>query len=154
MDVLINGVTRHCDYPANAHAIFALRNELDLKGVRMGCSEGNCGSCMVLIDGVPTTTCDLPFWALEGKRITTPEGVGSVEQPHPVQAAILAEKPGQCGFCLSGILMSAVALVDSGQRLNESDVRAALDKHLCRCGSQPRIIRAVMAALEQKAGSV
>jgi nicotinate dehydrogenase subunit A len=154
MDVLINGVTRHCDYPANAHAIFALRNELDLKGVRMGCSEGNCGSCMVLIDGVPTTTCDLPFWALEGKRITTPEGVGSVEQPHPVQAAILAEQPGQCGFCLSGILMSAVALVDSGQRLTESDVRAALDKHLCRCGSQPRIIRAVMAALEQKAGSV
>jgi nicotinate dehydrogenase subunit A len=96
----------------------------------------------------------LPFWALEGKRITTPEGVGSVEQPHPVQAAILAEQPGQCGFCLSGILMSAVALVDSGQRLTESDVRAALDKHLCRCGSQPRIIRAVMAALEQKAGSV
>jgi nicotinate dehydrogenase subunit A len=154
MELLINGVKRHCDFPANAHAVFALRNELDLKGVRMGCGEGHCGSCTVLVDGVPTTTCDLPFWALEGKHITTPEGVGTVENPHPVQAAVLAEQPGQCGFCLSGILMSSVALVDSGKRVTKDDVRAALDKHLCRCGSQPRIIKAVMAALEQKAQTV
>jgi nicotinate dehydrogenase subunit A len=154
MELLINGVKRHCDFPANAHAVFALRNELDLKGVRMGCGEGHCGSCTVLVDGVPTTTCDLPFWALEGKHITTPEGVGTVAHPHPVQAAVLAEQPGQCGFCLSGILMSSVALVDSGKRVTEDDVRAALDKHLCRCGSQPRIIKAVMAALEQKAQTV
>ena len=147
MELMINGVQRSCDFPANAFAVYALRNDLDLKGVRMGCGGGHCGACMVLVDGVPTTSCDLPFWALEGKKITTPEGVGTIEQPHPVQAAVLAEQPGQCGFCLSGILMSSVALVDSGKRVTESDVRAALDKHLCRCGSQPRIIKAVMAAL-------
>lgn len=149
MELTINGAHRSCDYAPNANAIFALRNDLGLKGVRMGCGQGQCGSCTVLVDGVPTTSCNLPFWALEGKRVTTPEGVGSPAQPHPVQAAILAEQPGQCGFCLSGILMSAVALVDSGKSLTESDVRAALDRHLCRCGSQPRIIKAVMAALEK-----
>jgi nicotinate dehydrogenase subunit A len=115
----------------------------------MGCGEGHCGACTVLVDGVPTTSCDLPFGALEGKHVTTPEGVGTPQHPHPVQAAICAEQPGQCGFCLSGILMRSVALVDRGQHVTESDVRAALDKHLCRCGSQPRIIKAVMAALEK-----
>lgn len=149
MELLINSKQRSCDFAPNAPAIYALRNDLDLKGVRMGCGEGHCGSCTVLLDGVPTTSCDLPFWALEGKAVTTPEGVGTPEQPHPVQAAVLAEQPGQCGFCLSGILMSAVALVDSGQRVSEDQVRAALDRHLCRCGSQPRIIKAVMAALDK-----
>jgi nicotinate dehydrogenase subunit A len=149
MNLTINGVQRTCEFPPNAHAVFALRNDLDLKGVRMGCGEGHCGACTVLVDGVPTTSCDLPFWALEGRKITTPEGVGTPEQPHPMQAAIMAEQPGQCGFCLSGILMSSVALVDSGKRITESDVRLALDRHLCRCGSQPRIIKAVMAALEK-----
>ena len=149
MELMINGVKRVCDFPANAFAIFALRNDLDLKGVRMGCGDGHCGACTVLVDGVPTTSCNLPFGVLEGKQITTPEGVGTRQHPHPVQAAVLAEQPGQCGFCLSGILMSSVALVDSGRRVSEIEVRAALDKHLCRCGSQPRIIKAVMAALEK-----
>jgi nicotinate dehydrogenase subunit A len=149
MELIINGIKRSCDFPANAFAIFALRNDLDLKGVRMGCGDGHCGSCTILIDGVPTTSCNLPFEALEGKKITTPEGIGTIEHPHPVQAAVLAEQPGQCGFCLSGILMSAVALVDSGKPFTESEVCLALDKHLCRCGSQPRIIKAVMAALEK-----
>jgi len=149
MELTINGIRRSCDYPTNAFAIFALRNDLDLKGVRMGCGDGHCGACTILVDGVPTTSCDLPFGALEGKLVTTPEGVGTVAHPHPVQEAVLAEQPGQCGFCLSGILMRSVALVDSEIHLTESDVRAALDKHLCRCGSQPRLIKAVMAALEK-----
>ncbi len=149
MKLTINGTPRSCDYPTHALAVFALRNDLDLKGVRMGCGDGHCGACTILVDGVPTTSCDLPFGALEGKQVTTPEGVGTVAHPHPVQAAVLAEQPGQCGFCLSGILMRSVALVDSGKHLTETDVRAALDKHLCRCGSQPRIIKAVMAALKE-----
>jgi len=149
MKLTINGTPRSCDYPDNAFAVYALRNDLDLKGVRMGCGDGHCGACTILVDGVPTTSCDLPFGALEGKHVVTPEGVGTVTHPHPIQAAVLAEQPGQCGFCLSGILMRSVALVDSGKHLTETDVRAALDKHLCRCGSQPRIIKAVMAALEK-----
>ena len=147
MELMINGLKRSCDYPANSNAIYALRNDLNLKGVRMGCGDGHCGACTILVDGVATTSCNLPFWALEGKTVTTPEGVGTVDKPHPVQAAVLQEQPGQCGFCLSGILMSSVALVDSGKPCTEDDVKAALDKHLCRCGSQPRIIQAVMAAL-------
>jgi len=149
MDLMINGIARSCEYPVNANAIYALRNDLDLKGVRMGCGDGHCGACTILVDGIATTSCDLPFGALEGKHVTTPEGVGTVECPHPVQAAILAEQPGQCGFCLSGILMRSVALVDSGKAVTEHDVRTALDRHLCRCGSQPRVIKAVMAALEK-----
>ena len=84
MELMINGVKRSCDFPANAFAIYALRNDLDLKGVRMGCGDGHCGACTVLVDGVPTTSCNLPFGALEGKQITTPEGVGTPDQPHPV----------------------------------------------------------------------
>jgi nicotinate dehydrogenase subunit A len=103
----------------------------------------------VLVDNIPVTTCNLPFEALQGKQVTTPEGVGSNEHPHPVQAALMAEQPGQCGFCLSGILMTAVGLVDAGQPLTEDQVCSALDKHLCRCGSHPRIIRAVMKALQE-----
>jgi nicotinate dehydrogenase subunit A len=149
MELMINEAQVTCHFPANAFAIFALRNDLGLKGVRMGCGDGHCGACTILVDGVPTTSCNLPFAALEGKKITTPEGVGTLEHPHPVQAAVWAEQPGQCGFCLSGILMRSVALVDSGKSFTESEVRAALDHHLCRCGSQPRIIKAVMAALEK-----
>lgn len=153
MELLINGVSRQCDFPANRPAIYALRNELDLKAVRMGCGEGHCGSCTVLVDNLPVTTCNLPFEALQGKRVTTPEGVGSIEQPHPVQAALMTEQPGQCGFCLSGILMTAVGLVDAGQPLTQEQVCSALDKHLCRCGSHPRIIRAVMSALQAGQGA-
>ena len=149
MELLINGISRHCDFPANRPAIYALRNELNLKAVRMGCGEGHCGACTVLVDNVPVTTCNLPLEALQGKQVTTPEGVGSIEQPHPVQTALMAEQPGQCGFCLSGILMTAVGLVDAGQALTEAQVCSALDKHLCRCGSHPRIIRAVMKALHE-----
>ncbi len=129
-------------------AVFVLRNDLGLAGVRLGCGEGHCGACTVLVDGVPTTTCDLPLRALEGCTVRTPEGVGSHERPHPVQTALLQAQAGQCGFCLSGILMTAVALVERQEAPSEPEVRAALDRHLCRCGTQHRIIKAVMKALE------
>ena len=115
----------------------------------MGCGEGHCGVCTVLVDGRPTTTCDLPLWALEGKTVVTPEGVGSPGHPHPVQAALLDEQAGQCGFCLSGILMTAVALVDRDRATSEQEVRAALDRHLCRCGTHHRIVKAVMKAIHK-----
>lgn len=128
-------------------AVYALRNDLGLAGVRMGCGEGHCGACTVLVDGRPTTTCDLALGALEGCAVRTPEGVGSPEHPHPVQTAFLQEQAGQCGFCLSGIMMTAVALVEREQPPAEPEVRAALDRHLCRCGTQHRIIKAVMKAI-------
>jgi nicotinate dehydrogenase subunit A len=147
VEIEVNGCTRRCEAPAHGMAVFALRNELGLAGVRLGCGEGHCGACTVLVDGQPATTCDLPVWALEGKQVRTPEGVGTPEQPHPVQAALLEAQAGQCGYCLSGILMTAVALTERERPCTEQEVRTALDKHLCRCGSQHRILQAVMQAI-------
>lgn len=147
MEIHVNGSLRRCDAPAGSMAVYVLRNDLGLAGVRLGCGEGHCGACTVLVDGRPTTTCDTPLWALEGKQVLTPEGVGSADKPHAVQAALLAQQAGQCGFCLSGILMTAVALVQREAAATEQEVRSALDKHLCRCGSQHRILQAVMAAI-------
>jgi len=147
VEVTINGVVRSCDAPANSMAVYVLRNDLGLAGVRLGCGEGHCGACTVLVDGRPTTTCDLPLGALQGRTVRTPEGVGSRQQPHAVQTAFLQEQAGQCGFCLSGIMMTAVALVEREQAPAEPEVRAALDRHLCRCGTQHRIVKAVMRAI-------
>lgn len=147
MDIAINGVVRSCDAQAGSMAVHILRNDFGLVGVRLGCGEGHCGACMVLVDGVPTTTCDLPVASLEGRTVRTAEGVGSREQPHPVQTAFLQEQAGQCGFCLSGIIMTAVSLVERAKAPSEQEVREALDRHLCRCGTQHRIIKAVMKAV-------
>lgn len=144
MEVEINGSMRHFDAPENSKAIFILRNDLGLLGVKMGCGEGQCGACVVLVDGVPTTTCDLPVWALKDKVVTTVEGIGSLESPHPVQTEFLEEQAGQCGYCLGGILMTAVALYERDPSPTEVEVRGALDRHLCRCGTHSRIVNAVM----------
>lgn len=149
MEIHVNGSLRRCDAPAGSMAVYVLRNDLGLAGVRLGCGEGHCGACTVLVDGRPTTSCDTPLWALQGKAVLTPEAVGSPEQPHGVQAALLEAQAGQCGFCLSGILMTAVALVQREAAATEQEVRSALDKHLCRCGSQRRILQAVMKAIDR-----
>lgn len=127
-----------------------LRDELGLSGPKFGCGQGECGACMVLVDGQPQTACNLPLWALEGKRITTVEGLGSLEQPHPLQAAFVAERAGQCGYCVAGILTSAAALLQRCPAPSRSDVAQALDKHLCRCGAHNRMIRAVQRAAAER----
>ena len=146
LEISVNGSIRHCDAPSSSPALYVLRNDLGLTGVRVGCGEGHCGACTVLVDGRPATTCDMQVAALEGKQVTTPEGIGAEGQLHPVQVALLEHQAGQCGYCLSGILMTAVALVDREQTPSEQEVCVALDKHLCRCGSHHRILQAVLAA--------
>jgi len=131
-------------------AIYVLRNDLGMKDVRMGCGEGHCGACVVLADGRPCTTCDITIEDLQGKRIRTVAGFGGAVTPHPVQSAFLAEQAGQCGYCLSGILASAVALYERAVSPSEDEIRAALDRHLCRCGTHHRILTAVRAALKRK----
>ena len=153
MDITINGTPRRCDVPDSTMAMHVLRNDLGLVGIRVGCGEGHCGACTVLVDGKPTTTCDLPVWALEGKTVRTPEGLGTPEAPHPVQTAFLKLQAGQCGYCLSGIMMTAASLVERDDAVSEADVRAALDRHLCRCGSHHRIVCAVMAAIREVHGA-
>lgn len=143
----INGDPREVDVAPNTKAIFVLRNDLAQTDVRLGCGEGFCGACVVLVDGQPITTCDMAVEALEGKQIRTAQGFGDSDNPHPVQAALIKHQAGQCGYCLSGIIASSVALYEHAEVPTESEIRAALDRHLCRCGTQYRILNAVREAV-------
>ena len=123
-----------------------LRNHLGLVGTKFGCGAEQCGSCMVLVDGRPEKSCGKPLAAVSGKRIVTVEGLGTAERPHPLQQAFLDEQAGQCGYCLAGILISAKALLDRNPSPSRAEIAAALDDNICRCGSHPRILRAVARA--------
>ncbi len=123
-----------------------LRNQLDLKGARYGCGLEQCGSCMVLLDGEPIYACSREVGTVGGRSVTTIEGLGTVAQPHPLQQAFLDEQAGQCGYCLSGIVISAKALLDRNPTPTRADIATALDKNLCRCGAHPQILRAVEKA--------
>jgi nicotinate dehydrogenase subunit A len=126
--------------------LYVLRNTLELKGSRFGCGLEQCGACMVLVDDEPAFACTRPISTLVGRRVTTVEGLTSGEGEHPLQQAFAAEQAGQCGYCLTGILMSASALLKRNPNPSRSEIMAALDPHLCRCGVQNRIIRAVQRA--------
>lgn len=123
-----------------------LRNGLGLMGTRFGCGLEQCGCCMVLIDGQPEKCCAKPVWSVAGKSVTTIEGLGTPEHPHPLQLAFLAEQAGQCGYCLSGIIVTAKALIDKNPAPTRAEIAAALDGNICRCGSHNRIMRAVEKA--------
>lgn len=130
--------------------IYVLRNDLELLGTRFGCGTGQCGACMVLIDGHPTPSCDTPLWAVEGKTIVTVEGLGqSVGESHPLQEAFLTEQAAQCGYCISGILVNAAALLARDPHPTEEAVRSQLDRNLCRCGVHNRVVRAVLRTADQ-----
>lgn len=146
MKLEVNGASRSVEAHPDTPLLYALRNELGLTGSRFGCGCGQCGACFVLVDGKPIASCDLPLWSVEGKKITTIEGLGG---RHPVQKALVAEQAAQCGYCMSGIVMSAVALLSQKRSFSESEVRAALDKNLCRCGSHNRVVRAVLRAANE-----
>ncbi|HEY1932937.1 MAG TPA: (2Fe-2S)-binding protein [Acetobacteraceae bacterium] len=146
IEVNVNGKTVSVAAAETTPLLFVLRNELDLKGARYGCGLEQCGSCMVLVDGEPVYACSREVGTVAGRRVTTIEGVGSTAQPHPLQTAFLDEQAGQCGYCLSGIIMSAKALLDRNPSPSRADIIEALDKHLCRCGAHPRILRAVEKA--------
>ncbi len=126
--------------------LYVLRNDLGLTGTKVGCGKGECGACTVLLDGEPVRACQIPVQAAAGKAITTIEGLGTPEAPHPVQAAFIAEQASQCGYCSSGMVVEAAALLARDQRPGLDDVKQALAGHLCRCGSHRRILRAVLRA--------
>ncbi|MCE2783152.1 (2Fe-2S)-binding protein [Limnohabitans sp.] len=134
--------------PDKTPLLSLLRNELGLSGPKLGCGEGECGACMVLVDGRPQTSCNLPLWAVKGHAVTTLEGLGKPGQPHALQQAFVEENAGQCGYCLSGILVSASALLQHTAEPTRAQICQALDKHLCRCGAHERIIRAVQRAAQ------
>lgn len=129
-----------------------LRNQLGLMGTRYGCGLEQCGSCVVLLDGEPVHACSREVGTAAGGRVMTIEGLGAPASPHPLQQAFLDEQAGQCGYCLSGIIMSAKALLDRNPSPSRGEIARALDKHLCRCGAQPRILRAVEKAAAMMQG--
>ncbi len=148
----VNGVERESAAGAGTPLIHILRNDLGLKGTRFGCGAEQCNACLVLLEGRAVTACTLPLAAVEGKAITTVEGLGDEAHPHPLQRALLDEQAAQCGYCLSGILVKAVELLERDPGVDEAGVRAALDGNLCRCGAHNRIVRAVLrAAVEMRA---
>ena len=129
--------------------LYVLRNDLKLKGARFGCGMGQCGACTVLVDGKPVQSCDFPLSAAVGKAIITVEGLAPEGELHPLQAAFIAEQAAQCGYCVTGIIMTAKALLDTNPRPTEADIRAALKGNLCRCGTHHRILRAIRRAAEE-----
>jgi nicotinate dehydrogenase subunit A len=143
---LINGREHSLEADGGAPVLDVLRNTLGLKGTRFGCGTEQCGACFVIVDGRAVASCTLPLSAIDGKSITTIEGLGRPDAPHALQQAFIAEQAAQCGYCTSGMLMSAAALLESSPRPTEAQVRQALDRNLCRCGSYNRIVRAVLAA--------
>ena len=132
--------------------LYVLRNDLGLTGTRFGCGLAQCGACTVLVDGRAVRSCATAVSAVQGKRVTTIEGVGSPERPDPLQVAFIEEQAAQCGYCTAGMIVSARALLAQNPRPNESQVRQALAGNLCRCGSQVRVIRAVLRAASMRAG--
>jgi nicotinate dehydrogenase subunit A len=147
----VNGVEQTIEADAATSLLAALRGNLGLTGTRFGCGAGQCGACFVLIEDRAVASCDMPLWAAAGKDVTTVEGLGTPERPHPLQSAFIAEQAMQCGYCVSGILISAAALLARNPDPSEAEVRAVLDRNLCRCGAHNRMVRAVLRAA--KAGA-
>ena len=139
----VNGQPRTTEADASTPLLDVLRNHFDLKGSRYGCGLEQCGSCMVLIDGEAAYSCARELGSVAGSSVTTIEGLGG---NHPLQVAFMEEQAGQCGYCLSGILMTAKALLDRNPSPTRAEIVATLDKHLCRCGAHPRILRAIEKA--------
>jgi nicotinate dehydrogenase subunit A len=134
------------DGDPQAMLLAVLRDELALSGPKFGCGQGECGACMVLVDGQPQTACNLPVWAVVGKQVVTLEGLGTPDCPHPVQTAFIAERAAQCGYCVAGIVTSAAALLARDPSPSHVAIVQALEPHLCRCGAHGRMIRAVQRA--------
>ena len=142
----LNGRPVTAEVKPHHNAVEMLQTQFALFGARESCGQGLCGCCTVLVDGRAVASCNMPLWAVDGKTVTTIEGLGQPEAPHPLQQAFIAEQAAQCGYCTSGMLISAAALLEHTPRPTEIEVRQALDRNLCRCGSYNRAVRAVLRA--------
>lgn len=148
LSITVNGQAHRVLATADTPLLYVLRNELGLNGPLFGCGLEQCGACMVLRGAEATTSCMLPVGEVAGARITTLEGLGTPEEPHPVQRAFLEEQAGQCAYCANGMMISAAALLWRTPHPTDEQIRAALEGNLCRCGTHPRILRAVRRAAQ------
>ncbi|MDB5954647.1 (2Fe-2S)-binding protein [Ramlibacter sp.] len=147
----VNGASRTLDADPQMPLLYALRNDLDLRGPRFGCGKGQCGACSVLLDGHVVRSCSVPMAAVADRSITTLEGLGSSAKPSVVQQAFIDEQAAQCGYCANGMVVAATALLKSNPHPSEDQIRTALAGNLCRCGTHTRIVRAVQRAASQQA---
>jgi nicotinate dehydrogenase subunit A len=148
-DFRVNGFARSAESPDPDKPLLYVLREFGLTATKFGCGLGQCGACTVLIDGKAERSCQVTIANVRGRTVTTLEGLGSLSAPHPIQAAFIKEQVPQCGYCTSGMIMSAAALLREKPKPTENDVRTALDGNLCRCGTQVRVLRAVMLASGQ-----
>ena len=153
VNLTINGQRSSVEADDTTPLVYVLREELGLKGTRLGCGQSQCGACHVMLEGVSVPACDTPLWAAENKALVTIEGLGQADALHALQQAFIDEQAAQCGYCVSGILVSAAALLAKCPQPNEAQVRKALDPHLCRCGAHNRMVRAVLKAAAVGAGA-
>jgi nicotinate dehydrogenase subunit A len=149
--IQVNGRRHDIAAEPETPLLYVLRNDLKLKGARFGCGIGQCGACTVLVDGRPVQSCDFPLSAAAGKSVTTVEGLGADGKLHALQQAFVDEQAAQCGYCITGIVMTAKALLDTNPRPADADSRAALKGNLCRCGTHQRILNAIKRAAREAA---
>jgi nicotinate dehydrogenase subunit A len=147
----LNGVETTVEADPDRSLLELLRGQLGMTGPHFGCGANECGACNVMIGDRAVASCDTPLWSVADKDVTTVEGLGSEAKPHPLQRAFIAEQALQCGYCVPGILMSATALLMRNRNPSSDDVKAALDRNLCRCGSHNRMVRAVLRAAAEMA---
>jgi nicotinate dehydrogenase subunit A len=145
----LNGVETEVDADPDSSLLATLRGRLRMTGTHFGCGANECGACNVIVGDRAVAACDMPLWSVANKDIITIEGLGTEENPHPLQRAFIAEQAMQCGYCVSGILMSAAALLMRNPKPTAEDVKAALDRNLCRCGAHNRMVRAVLRAASE-----
>ncbi len=145
----VNGREQEVVAEPDTPLLYILRNDLGLKGTRFGCGAGQCGACTVLFDGNAVQSCDTPVWSAVGHEVTTIEGLGSAERPHPLQRAFIDEQAAQCGYCIDGVIMSAAALLAKNPQPTKQEIAAALERNLCRCGTHVRVLRAIERAAKE-----
>ena len=148
----VNGRTRDVDADPATPLLYVLREDLGLVGAKFGCGLGQCGACTVLLDDVPVFSCITPLAAVAGRRVRTIEGLGTPDNPGPLQRAFIAEQAAQCGYCIPGMVMRAQALLERNPAASEAEIRAHMQPNLCRCGTHTRILRAIRRAGAELAG--
>jgi len=146
IEFTLNGQARSVQVDPDRPLLDVLRNVLGLKATRLGCGLGQCGACTVILGDHAVSSCDTPMWSVAGKSVITLEGLGTRDAPHPLQTAFIEEQALQCGWCTSGMLMRAAALLQRDPQPSEADIKAALEGNLCRCGVHNRVVRAVRKA--------
>jgi nicotinate dehydrogenase subunit A len=145
-ELRVNGRTHRVTVDPETPLIYVLRNDLGLKGARFGCGSGDCGACTVLVKDAAERSCQTALWSLRGREVTTLEGMARGGDLSALQQAMLTRQAAQCAYCASGVIMSAAALLRANPHPSEAEARAALDRNLCRCGAQARMLAAVMSA--------